>query len=158
LPLDMEDADPSESELVLLDEMRFVRQLHAIGIGANRLRFAKRDFYRASTQRSRWTRQSLLFDGEVSRFEKTLIEEWQPRFAQVCDGLQEDCEEAALRNAGQELYSWVEKDARFPFRTITSRFLNVGSYHMLANDLRIGWHRDYATLHAGGGDVGSDGD
>ena len=57
------------------------------------------------------------------------------------------CEEAALREAlGTQLYGWVETDARFPLRTTTSRFLNVGSYHILADDLRVGWHRDYETL------------
>ena len=104
LPLDMENVDPPESELDLLEEMRFVRQLRTIGVGTIRLQLAKRDYYRAFTQRSRWTRQSLLFDGEVSRFEKTLIEEWQPRFAKMCDGLDQDCEHTALRQAGQDLY------------------------------------------------------
>ncbi len=127
--------------------MRFVRQLQTVGVGSLRLQFAKRDFYRASAQRSRWVRQSLLFDGEVGRFERRLIEEWQPRFAQMCDGLTADCKEAALRAAGQQLYGWVENDARFPIRTQTVRFLTVGSYHILAEDLRVGWHRDFETLH-----------
>lgn len=146
LPLDMEQFDPLQQELDTLDEMTFVRQLKAVGIGANRLQFAKRDFYRASAQRSQWARQNLLFDGEVGRFEKTLIEEWQPRFAQMCDGLTSGCGDAALREAGQKLYGWVETDARFPMRTTVSRFLNVGSYHILADDLRVGWHRDYQSV------------
>lgn len=157
LPLDMEHIDPPQAELDTFDEMRFVRQLLAIGIGANRLQFAKRDFYRASAQRSRWARQNLLFDGEVGRFDKTLIEEWQPRFAQMCDGLTEGCVEAALREAGQTLYSWIETDARFPIRTSVSRFLNVGSYHILADALRVGWHRDYQTVCGDQNDGGSNG-
>lgn len=146
LPFDMADVDPPQEEFDSLDEMRFVRQLRSIGIGANRLQFAKRDFYRASTQRSRWARQNLLFDDEVGQFDRTLIEEWQPRFAQMCDGLPEVSNDTALREAGHKLYGWVETDARFPLRTTTSRFLNVGSYHILADDLRVGWHRDYETL------------
>ena len=146
LPFDMADVDPPQEELDSLDEMRFVRQLRSIGIGANRLQFAKRDFYRASTQRSRWARQNLLFDDEVGRFDRTLIEEWQPRFAQMCDDLPEVSNDTTLREAGHKLYGWVETDARFPLRTTTSRFLNVGSYHILADDLRVGWHRDYETL------------
>jgi hypothetical protein len=148
LPLDMEHVDPPDSDLHALEEMRFVRQLRAVGVGANRLQYAKRDYYRAFTQRSRWTRQSLLFDGEVSRFEKTLIEEWQPRFFRMCDGLKADCDETTASHAGQDLYYWVEAEARFPFRTMSSRFLNVGSYHMLSNELRLGWHPKYATMFA----------
>ena len=148
LPLDMEHVEPSPDELSSLDEMRFVRQLHSLGVGSLRLQYAKRDFYRASTQRSRWVRQSLLFDGEVGRFERRLIEEWQPRFAQMCDGLASDSNSSTLRMAGQQLYSWVENEARFPIRMETVRFLTVGSYHILADALRVGWHRDFEFLHA----------
>jgi len=148
LPLEMEDVDPPECEFLALEEMRFVQQLRVVGVGVNRLQFAKRDYYRAFTQRSRWARQNLLFDGEVYRFEKTLIEEWEPRFSRMCDGLEEDCDEATASRAGQDLYHWVETEARFPFRTTSSRFLNVGSYHMLADEFRLGWHPKYATLLA----------
>ena len=157
LPFDMEHVDPPQEQLDTLDEMRFVRQLRCISLGARRLQYAKRDFYRASAQRSYWARQNLLFDGEVGRFDKTLIEEWQPRFAQMCDGLAEGCQEPTLREAGRDLYSWVETDARFPLRTTVSRFLNVGSYHILADDLRVGWHREYRTLCGDQVDGSSDG-
>ena len=146
LPLDMEHVYPSQEELDTLDEMRFVRQLRCVSIGGLRLQYAKRDFYRASAQRSRWARRNLLFDGEVGHFEKTLIEEWQPRFAQMCHELATGCHEAQVRKAGHNLYSWVETGARFPLRTTVSRFLNVGSYHILADNLRVGWHRDYQSL------------
>jgi hypothetical protein len=57
---------------------------------------------------------------------------------------------SALIQAGQDIYHWVTTEARFPFRSVTTRFLNVGSYHMLANDLRVGWHRDYLALCSDG--------
>lgn len=155
LPTDMEHADPSAAELDALNEMTFVQQLRTVGVGNNRIQFAKRDYYRAFTQRSQWTRQNLLFDGEVSKFERTLVEEWQPRFETMCDGLDGAAAETMIRQAGQELYHWVEAEARFPFRTISARFLNVGSYHILANDLKVGWHRDYSSLFSSE-DEGSD--
>ena len=157
LPLDMEDAELSPEELGSLNQMRFVRQLQSIGIGRLRLQFAKRDFYRASTQRSRWARQSLLFDGEISLFERRLIEEWEPRFAEMCDSLSSNCCEIDLQQAAQALYGWVEKDARFPIRTQTVRFLTVGSYHILADGLRIGWHRDFEDLYADKSEEGQNG-
>jgi hypothetical protein len=70
----------------------------------------------------------------------------EPRFSVMCEKLEGVNEDAPVRQAGQELYHWVEADARFPFRSISARFLSVGSYHILANDLRLGWHRDYAAL------------
>ena len=157
LPFDMADVDPSQEELDALEEMRFVDQLRLVGIGASRLHYAKRDFYRASTQRSHWARWRLLLDGEVAQFERTLVEEWQPRFARMCDDLAESDQEPALREAGHELYAWVEAEARFPLRTTISRFLNVGSYHILAEDLRVGWHRDFEVLCGDPDNGGSDG-
>ena len=157
LPLDMEDVDPSQEDLATLDEMRFVRQLQSIALGPTRLQYAKRDFYRASAQRSQWARHNLVIDGEVARFDRTLIEEWQPRFAEMCESLVKGYHEAAVREAGHKLYAWVETDARFPLRTTISRFLNVGSYHILADDLRVGWHRDYQNLCGDQDDGGSDG-
>lgn len=148
LPLDMEHAEPSIEVMGSLDEMRFVKQLHSIGLGKQRIEFAKRDFYRASAQRSRWARQNLLFDGEVGHFEQRLVEEWQPRFAKMCDELPSKSGDPDIRAAGQKLYAWVEADARFPIRTQTARFLTVGSYHILAESIRVGWHRDFQALHA----------
>lgn len=148
LPLTMDEAEVSPSELSKLEDFRFVQQLRGVGLGQGRVELAKRDYYRASAQRSHWVRESLVLDDEVGRFERTLIEEWQPRFAQMCDGLAAGCGEADLRTAGLGLYSWVENEARIPFRTLTNRFLSVGSYHILADQLRVGWHRDYATVFA----------
>ena len=146
LPFNMEREDPPQGKLSHFDEMRFVRQLQLIGIGADRLYFAKRDFYRASEQRSYWARKNLALDREVSEFDRTLIEEWEPHYAQMCGKLPEDCCEETLRNAGERIYSWVETEARFPIRKIPKRFLTVGSYHILADSLRVGWHRDFRTM------------
>jgi hypothetical protein len=147
---DFEHAEPDEAEYAEYDGFRFVHQLHVIGLGGNRLRFAKRDFYRAFAQRSKWTREHVVLDDEVEQFERRLVEEWQPRFEAMCDVHDGSLlQERALKQDGQTLYQWVENEARFPFRSLTARFLNVGSYHILANDLRVGWHRDYISLCAG---------
>jgi hypothetical protein len=147
LAIDFEHADPSDEETASYDGFRFIQQLKAVGATEARMHWAKRDYYRAYAQRSKWTREHAVFDGEIARFESRLIEEWEPRFGVMCDSnakAPSDC--ATLREAGQTLYHWVETDARFPFRTATHRFLNVGSYHILADDVRVGWHRDFATL------------
>lgn len=148
LPLTMDVAEVTAAELSKFEDFRFVQQLRGVGLGPGRVELAKRDYYRAFAQRSHWVRESLVLDDEVSGFERTLIEEWQPRFEQMCEGLQASCGELELRGAGLSLYSWVENEARFPFRTLTNRFLSVGSYHILADQLRVGWHRDYAVVFA----------
>ncbi|KZD08741.1 ABC-three component system protein [Oceanibaculum pacificum] len=146
LVADQEHVDPTTDEIADYEGRPFVRQLKVIGVGETRIEYAKRDYYRAFTQRSKWVREHLVFDGEIAKYELTLIEEWQPRFQQIRDKIGDRKKtDEGCRQAGQELYSWVEADARFPFRTVSQRFLTVGSYHILANDLRVGWHPDYET-------------
>lgn len=147
LTTNFDDAEPHQEDLSAYEAYGFVRQLQAIGLGGNRIEYAKRDYYRAYSQRSSWSRHRVVLDEEITTFERTLIEEWQPRFASMCDRhATEPVSETALRAAGQEIYHWVETEARFPFRSLVRRFLNVGSFHMLANDLRVGWHRDFRAL------------
>jgi hypothetical protein len=149
LVAEFENAEPGEADYAGYDGFPFVQQLQAIGLGGNRVRFAKRDFYRAFSQRSKWTREHVVLDDEVEMFELRLVEEWQPRFEAMCDGqVATPPDDGALKQDGQQLYQWVENEARFPFRSLTARFLNVGSYHILANALRVGWHRDYAAICA----------
>jgi len=149
LVADQEHLDPPAEEIADYEGRLFVRQLKAVGIGGNRVEYAKRDYYRAFTQRSKWVREHLVFDGEIAKYEVTLIEEWQPRFQQMQDKLAAGGPSpAAQRAAGHDIYSWVEAEARFPFRSVTHRFLTVGSYHMLANDMRVGWHPHYVTACA----------
>jgi hypothetical protein len=149
LVADHEHMDPPAEEIADYEGRLFIRQLKAVGVGGNRVEYAKRDYYRAFTQRSKWVREHLVFDGEIAKYEVTLIEEWQPRFQQMQDKLAAgEPSPAAQRAGGQDIYSWVEAEARFPFRSVTHRFLTVGSYHMLANDMRVGWHPDYVTVCA----------
>lgn len=146
---DFEYAEPSDNVIADYDGFRFVKQLRVIGLGENRLRFAKRDYYRAFVQRSKWTREHVVLDEELEKFENRLVEEWEPRFAAMCDAHAEgEINEAKLKQDAQKIYYWVETEARLPFRSITAKFLNVGSYHILANDLRVGWHKDFKLLCA----------
>lgn len=147
LQFDFEEAEPSDAEAAGYDAFRFVGQLRAIGVSGTRIQWAKRDFYRAFSQRSKWAREHAVNDGEVSKFERRLVEEWEPRFDTMCTRHAETAaEDAQLANAGQELFYWVETEARFPFRSLSPRSLTVGSYHILANDVRVGWHRDFKKL------------
>lgn len=147
LTTEFDQAEPEKDDLAAYEAYGFVRQLRTIGLGGNRIEYAKRDYFRAYSQRSSWAREHVVLDEEITGFERTLVEEWQPRFQTMCDQhAAEHSDDAALRIAGQEVYHWVETEARFPFRSLVRRFLNVGSFHMLANDLRVGWHRDYLQL------------
>ena len=95
--------------------------------------------------------RNLLVDDEVGRFDRTLIEEWQPRFAADARRSVPKAAGRGGRARGRDTTftagSNPGRDFRYALRS--SRFLNVGSYHILADDLRVGWHRDYESLCGG---------
>jgi C-terminal domain 7 of the ABC-three component (ABC-3C) systems len=143
LPVDYASATPSEAVIAELDKRPFVKQLRKIKIGPRRIEFAIRDYYRASEQRSRWAREELLVDGELERYERELIELWEPRHAAMVDELGTTCGPQEKVAAGQVLFKWVENDANVPLRTVRDRFLTHGSYQILSNRYVVGWHPDY---------------
>jgi hypothetical protein len=122
----------------------FIRQLHLAGITGDAVLQAVKDYFRAFTQRSRWEREDLLTVGELGHYEKQLAEEWEIRFRHMVEDLGDDGADAAKVDAARQLYRWVEAEARFAIRPrCTDGFLTRGSYQMLSDDRRVGWHPDF---------------
>ena len=85
-------------------------------------------------------REDLVEGGELGRYERRLVEEWEIFFDQVADEIGEEAAEEACRQAAQRVCTWVE-DADFPIRPrVAERGLTRGSFHMLADELKVGWH------------------
>lgn len=126
----------------------FVKQVELVGVGASRIASAVRDYLRAYTQRSRWTRESLIGPGELQDYERRLIEEWQYVFDRLKDELPAEVTEKAKSEMARKVYQWVEEASAPPIRNqCTERFLVRGSMHMLADriDSGVGWHPDFAV-------------
>lgn len=135
----------------------FVQQIELATNHTKRIAAAIRDFYRAFEQRSRWQRQDLLFVGDLTVYEKTLTEEWELLFAAVEDKIGPGAAEETKRSAAQEVLSWAETGS------VNSRikpgvcepFVTRGSLHILADQLKIGWHPEFRArlqhLLEGGG-------
>ena len=119
----------------------FVQQLRLIEVGNPRILHAIRNFFRAFEQRSRWVREDLILQGDLSRYEDRLIEEWDILFQQMRDRLGDTATEAAKKEAAETLYRWVETGSHLPIRQgITESAISRGSYQMLADRLKVGWH------------------
>jgi hypothetical protein len=144
LPIDYADATPTPEVIAELDKRPFVSQLRRIDIGSRRIEFAIRDYYRASEQRSRWAREALLLDGELASYERQLTEAWEPRYEAMQEDVQGSDERAKI-SAGQILFKWVEQDAHFALRTVDDHFMTHGSYHILSNSYKVGWHPDFTA-------------
>lgn len=125
-------------------DMVFVQQMRLIEIGTRRIVFAIRDYFRAFEQRSRWMREELLFVGELERYEDRLQEEWERLFEQMRDELGDDATEEAKRSTASSLFKWVESGMHPSIRPgVQEPTIARGSYQMLSDDQRVGWHIEF---------------
>ena len=116
------------------------------GLGNKSLQVAIRDYYRAFKQRANWVRNDLLYVNELDKYEQKLIDEWEHVFAMMEDELKdygEEITESIKVKKAKAIYKEIsDKDIRIRPRC-SEAFVMRGSYHMLANQLKIGWHVDF---------------
>ena len=151
LPADFLTKPVPESETAEDDSRVFVKQLSHIGINKNRIRKAQENHYRAFAQRAKWLRTELLHISELEDFEVKLEMEWSEFFEMMLDDLAESATAAQLKKAARDLYQWSQakapdKQSLFIRTNFNAAYLTRGSYQMLSDQVRIGWHRDYEDL------------
>ncbi len=143
LPVDFASADPNAEHLVAYEATTIVKQVRLVDDSADAVTRAKRNYYRAFEQRSRWLRELLIVNDEITRYDKALIEEIEPHISMMLSELGTKTDVTAKQRAGRNLLHWANTSTPLPLRNVTQRFLTLGSYHILADDLRVGWHPDY---------------
>jgi hypothetical protein len=119
----------------------FIEQLRLLSLSNSAITIALREYYRAFVQRSRWVKDDLLMTDELPRYERRLREEWERHFAlrPAASTHSED----DLRAIGMDIYRTLT-ESDFRIRTNCSEpFIMRGSFHMLADELSIGWHPDF---------------
>ncbi len=144
LPTDPELPDPDAAEIGEYEERAFVKQLLLIAATDRQLANAIRDCYRAFTQRSRWQRRDLIGVGEIDRFERRLVEEWNHLFTNLTAELEEGASDDDRRRCGREIFNQASSNAQARIRQkYEEPFMTRGSLHLLADDRRVGWHPDF---------------
>lgn len=145
LPIDILDTDDLQEGNFSANEKIFQEQLKLICLGNHRMQLALRDYYRAFRQRASWVRNDLLYVNELGQYEQRLIDEWEHAFAAMEETLSEtnNATEEEKAKEGRQLFSDIEKrDIRIRPKC-QEAFIMRGSYHILANQLKIGWHVDF---------------
>lgn len=148
-----QDALPIDDDLLefSLDEAvrsahansNFVRQMELIKTGKQRIAAAIRDYYRAFEQRSRWLRDELVVGWDLRKYEKRLIEEWDLIFEAMRDELGDAATDQAKEESARSVLAWAERTT-IPIRpSVTEPFVTRGSLHLLADEIRIGWHPEF---------------
>lgn len=124
------------------DETRvFVRQMRAIKITDGMVRGATSDFYRAYAQRSRWARESLILEDELSNYDEKLRDAWRRKFDEVSlmDDAKNEEEKVSL---GRRVFLWATQEST-PLRNVVEKWITAGSYHGLADRHQVRWHPDF---------------
>lgn len=127
------------------DEKRsFVKQMRIVELPGRALQRGVQDYYRASAQRAKWARENLLLDGESGRYDADLCDRWE-RMADNFLVPEPPATDAQKIQYGQKLCMWANNDA-YAFRNVVASWITAGSYHGLADTMRIGWHPEYKSL------------
>jgi hypothetical protein len=128
-----------------LNSYLFVRQVKAVKVGEERLRNAQRDFLKASAQRSKWLREARIDPAELDKYDQILEERWSTQSAIHYDELPSPSDDGDRCKCGRATLGWAETQ-QTPLRGASAQFLTSGSYHALADRLRVGWHPDFKSL------------
>lgn len=147
LPIDYEfDFNNITAEHLTPEQKNFIEQLNLILINDAGIANAILDYYRAYMQRSKWIKEGSLFINDLNEYEQRLIREWEQvkaKLENIKDVNTED-EKVAF---GKELYFQIG-EIRLPICSSGTHsnkgfYVMRGSYHILSNSLRIGWHPEY---------------
>ncbi|MEG1462569.1 MAG: hypothetical protein RSC48_05620 [Anaerorhabdus sp.] len=146
LPIDIEEIEDISIESLSEKDKVFFEQLKLINMRSARMQFAIRDYYKAYKQRSNWIRDELIYVNELDVYEKRLISEWEYSFAEMQEFLEDygdTITEKVKVSNGNDLFKFVQgKDLRIRDRC-SEPFVMRGSYHILSNQLKVGWHTDF---------------
>lgn len=145
LPIDYGGIDPSEEAVGLLENRPFVEQLKLIGLGPTGQKMAIIDYFRAREQRSRWTRDGLLRQNELTDYGRQLTEHWRRRMGVAEGQVRAGMLEEELADIGMSVFATTTNNC-IPIREVSEAYVSQGSYHMLSDDHRIGWHPQYSQL------------
>ena len=142
-----EQLEISDEDVNTLKNKAFIKQLELIQINSNSktVKRAISDFRRAFEQRSKWLRLQLLNPEEEEDFDKRLRDYWQNIFDIMCDEADSKTIEE-IHLLGKQFYlnqfavSCPQIKIREKFK---EDFLTRGSYQILADSKKIGWHPNY---------------
>lgn len=145
LPIDFLEAEMTASVRATYDNRVFVLQLREIMLSNKRLEKAILDYYKAFEQRAKWAREDLLIDGEMERYEKRLIDEWE-RFCDMCLDGEDISSDENCRFIGRKIFNWMDMVADFPVRPMVREpYVMRGSFHILADRQppKVWWHAQF---------------
>ena len=146
LPLDFCIAAPPVASDVAKDQRTFVKQLRIISAHEVTISKAICDHYKSSGQRAQWIRQDLLLLDDVERYDRKLTDEWERNFARIAEDLGDNPSNEHEIKAGRDMYHDLQEKSIYIRSSCTEPVIMRGSYHDLADNMKVGWHPRYNNL------------
>lgn len=142
LPAEYEDI--STDEFVTSEsEKLYIQQLKQLPVTERMLKTAIKNCVKAKRQRSSWHRQGLLLPGELKKYEDKIFEEWEMHF----DHIQMTQSNLPLEDQGSSVYMQCQTNGLKRIRPqFDGDYVARGTYHILADEARIGWHPQYEVI------------
>lgn len=147
LPIDYEfDFSDVTAEYLSPNQKNFIKQLNLILVNDNEIANAVLDYYRAYMQRSKWMQEGKLYISDLSQYEQRLIREWE-QVKSKFENTRTIISEKDKIELGKDIYFQVG-DLKLPIcssgvHSNRGFYIMRGSYHILSNSLKIGWHPEY---------------
>lgn len=139
--------DTIENPLNEYEKHLFFKQLKLIAIGNRSLLKAVNDFRKAYGQKNKWLKDGLILPNEIDKYEQNLYDNWQRLFVIVADKYDGSANSQELMEAGRDFYNEFIARSHPSIRpNYSSTYYPIGSYHMLADEKRIGWNPNYENL------------
>ena len=145
LPAEFTDVLPDILEIDQ-DVRIFVQQLRLFNAPKSMVEQAIVNYFRAFEQRTKWATDGLLEPGELSGYDRRLYEQWieHQSFIELNGDIESERDQ---RRYSAELYQKCLQNGVVPIRKdFLETYIAKGSYHILSEQLKIGWHPDYLKM------------
>lgn len=134
---------PQRSEIEEhLEGSNFVRQLSVLELDDEMIETYIKDYMRASSARTSWAALGYLNPRSIGPFVEELQDHWKQSSLEV-KTLHTD--KTPIQRGVKLLLLCMMKEARIQTVHVPTYF-SRGSFHEIANDLKIGWHPDWKAL------------
>ncbi len=137
----------SESEVNReLRERTYIRQLEVVKCDDTELVRAVNDFLRSAVDRTAWSERGDVLEDSFGEFESSLERAWQSQNTRI----EIEQRGATEEDRGHLLFAYCSGlQLRLQGKDVPAYFV-PGSFHTLADSLRVGWHPRYRYLLAQG--------
>lgn len=140
----------TDQEAKDVKDKTYIKQLElvSINLSSNTAKRAISDFRRAFQQRSKWLRLELLSPNEQFDYDERLYDYWKNLF----DIIQDECAEKEIeqiREVGYKFYlnQFAKQCPSVKIREkFNEDYLTRGSYQILSDNKRVGWHPHFKDL------------